>query len=125
MRLAELAGRLEKMLRANLVAPQDDPAIKAAMATVNQEFLTLAAALPSPTEAPVADAAPLDPESLRQVLDELDGLLSQSDAAATELFDKHAAALRASLGVPLDAFARQLSNYDFELALQTLHALRQ
>ncbi|MHB1359058.1 MAG: PAS domain S-box protein [Rhodocyclaceae bacterium] len=124
VRLGELAGRLEKMLRAKLVAPRDDPAIKAAMAAVNQEFLTLAAALPSPTVAPVADAAPLDPETLRQVLDELDSLLSQSDAAAAELFHKHAAALRASLGAPLDVFVRQLSNYDFELALQTLHALR-
>ena len=124
VRLGELAGRLEKMFRAKLVAPRDDPAIKAAMAAVNQEFLTLAAALPSPTVAPVADAAPLDPQTLRQVLDELDRLLSQNDAAAAELFHKHAAALRASLGAPLDVFVRQLSNYDFELALQTLHALR-
>jgi PAS domain S-box-containing protein len=49
VRLEELAGRLENMLRANLIAPRDDPAIKAVMAAVNQEFLTLAAALPSAT----------------------------------------------------------------------------
>jgi HPt (histidine-containing phosphotransfer) domain-containing protein len=123
--LAADAGRLEKMLKANLDAPLDDPEIKAAMAAVSQEMLTLAAALPSPPDTPEADAEPLDPETLSQVLDELDSLLTQSDAAAIELFRKHAASLRASLGAPFDAFARQLGNYDFELALQTLQALRQ
>jgi HPt (histidine-containing phosphotransfer) domain-containing protein len=125
VRLAELAGRLEKMLGANRVAPRDDPAINAAMLAVSQEMLTLAAALPLPPAPPAVDAAPLDPETLRQVLDELDSLLTRGDTAVIDLFQKHAAALRASLGAPLDALARQLDNYDFELALQTLHALRQ
>jgi len=87
----------------------------------------VAAALPPPPVAPPpdADVMPLDPQTLRQVLDELDSLLAQSDAAATRLFEDHAAALRTTLGVPCDELARQIGRFDFDAALVSLRALRQ
>ncbi len=59
------------------------------------------------------------------LLDELDSLLTQSDAAAVGLFKDHAAALRAALGAPCDELARQIGKFDLDAARETLRALRQ
>ncbi|MDO8958126.1 MAG: response regulator, partial [Rhodocyclaceae bacterium] len=127
VRLAEKAARLQQMLKDDPQADPADTSLRAAMDAVSHELLAVAAALPPPPVAASADAevAPLDPQTLRQVLDELDSLLAQSDAAATALFDEHAAALRATLGAPCDEIARQIGRFDFDAALASLRELRQ
>ena len=70
------------------------------------------------------DAAPLDQEALRAVLEQLDALLAQSDTAAMALFDQHAAALRGALGAPGEQLGRAIGRFDFQAARKTLRALR-
>ncbi|MDP2108276.1 MAG: Hpt domain-containing protein, partial [Rhodocyclaceae bacterium] len=126
VRLAEQAARLQQMLKDNPHADPADASLRAAMDAVSHEILAVAAALPPPPVAAPADAdvVPLDPQTLRQVLDELDSLLMQSDTAAVGLFKEHAAALRATLGAPCDELARRIGSFDFDAARETLHGLR-
>ncbi|MDO9602255.1 MAG: response regulator, partial [Rhodocyclaceae bacterium] len=108
VRLAEQAACLQQMLKDNPHADPADASLRAAMDAVSHEIMAVAAALPPPPVAAPADAdvVPFDPQTLRQVLDELDSLLMQSDTAAVGLFKEHAAALRATLGAPCDELAR-------------------
>jgi signal transduction histidine kinase/DNA-binding response OmpR family regulator len=85
----------------------------------------LPAALPPVAIAPsrAADTT-RDPASVRAVLDQLDTLLTQSDTAAITLLQAHAALLRATLGQPGEQLARQIKQFAFEAALETLRSLR-
>jgi hypothetical protein len=61
---------------------------------------------------------------MRTVLAELDALLAHSDSAAVPFFATHAAALRLALGQPSEQLARQIEQFDFEAAGETLRSLR-
>jgi two-component system sensor histidine kinase/response regulator len=120
-RLAEIAGRLEAMLK-----PGRDPTaigeeIRSAMDAASVEFAVLAAAVApaSPVPDPV-DVGPQDPAAVAAVLDRLDALLGQADTAAIALFDEHAALLRAALGPACDLLKRQVDGFEFETARETL-----
>jgi signal transduction histidine kinase len=70
------------------------------------------------------DKAPLAAEALEAVLDRLDTLLAQSDMAAIALFEEHAAALRATLGEPAERLGREIRQFAFEAARETVRSVR-
>lgn len=76
--------------------------------------------------APVAGIATggLDDEAIRNVLSQLDALMEQSNTEAIALFEAHAESLLAALGPRGDSLARQIRQFAFDDARQTLHALR-
>ena len=123
-RLAEIAGKLESVLRASQKAALCSDDIRPEMEAINLELAALASAL---MRAPAVNrqADTPDPETLRRVLDELEALLAQSDTAAIALFDNHAASLQAILGASCDELARQIRQFDFNAARETLRGLRQ
>jgi CheY-like chemotaxis protein/HPt (histidine-containing phosphotransfer) domain-containing protein len=125
-RLAERAQRLQEMLRSSPDASDCPDELRAATEAIRLEFATLAAALPSPPPATASPntAEPLDQATLRQVLDELDALLAQSDTIALQLFEKHAPQLRPCLGARYAELAQQIMGFDFDSAQKTLQTVR-
>ncbi|NTV94058.1 MAG: PAS domain S-box protein [Thiobacillus sp.] len=122
-RLAELARRLEDILRTCEDVSACREAIQAETAAIGGEFARLAAALPGTETA--ATGGRTDTAALGKQLDDLENLLLRCDTAAITLFHDHAAALHDVLGPACDEIARQISQFDFEAAQQTLHARRQ
>ena len=122
-RLAEHAGRLQQMLPVSAEWKILPEVLRLEMDAINLELMAIAAALPPPTHPP-ADAAPLDKEALRAVLDQLDALLAQSDTAAMALFDQHAAGLRTALGTQGEQLGRTIGRFEFEAARNSLRAAR-
>jgi hypothetical protein len=57
------------------------------------------------------------------VLNELDGLLAESDTAAIALFEKHSATLLASTGLACEQLEKQLKAFDFNAARETLRVM--
>ena len=125
-RLAEMAWLLEVSLRGNSIEQLRDKDIHLELDAINRELMALAAALPPSTAArPAADTTPMDPVTLRAVLDELDALLAQSDTAAIAHFQAHADLLQAALGQPCEPLGRQITQFSFDAALATLRTTRQ
>ena len=125
-RIAELAGDIEIVLRANPPASLRGGALRAEMEAIDAALLALAAALPTPAAVPrPADPTPPDAQTLQRILNELDSLLAHGDTAATALFDKHAASLQAALGPGGVEFGRQVRQFDFVAALTTLRSALQ
>ena len=121
-RLAEMARHLEELVRASASAAGSRDEIDSAMEAVRVELTALAAALP-PLAAPT-DFVPTDPETLRKVLDELEALLAQSNAAAITLFEDNPA-LRGALGAEGEKLEHLVKQFDFGTAREALRALRQ
>ena len=134
-RLAGMAAHLEGLLRATPEITFDERAsrpaflpsdeIQLGMEAISLELNLLAAALPlHPTAPPATHSQPLDTKALKAVLDQLDVLLAQSDTAALSLFADHATTLSSAFGPPGEELARQIKQFDFAAAHQTLRALR-
>ena len=122
--LAEKAALLERKLRASQGLRVPDDSIRAAMDAVNGELAALANALATSPSLPGTEVAQANPQLVGRVLDELDALLLQHDTTAVVLVEEHAAALRTALGLPGIELARQVMQFDFDMALQTLRGLR-
>jgi HPt (histidine-containing phosphotransfer) domain-containing protein len=123
--LARLAAVLEQSLREHETQGLPDHELQEAMQGISQELISLAAALSAPvgtTQPP--DAAPMDPEALNALLDNLDRLLSQNDTRAIVLIDQHGAMLRAALGAPGAEMVKLVQSFEFEPAHQLLQSLR-
>jgi signal transduction histidine kinase/CheY-like chemotaxis protein/HPt (histidine-containing phosphotransfer) domain-containing protein len=120
--LANAAKRIEAALRASPDTPIDVDSIRPDMEAISHEFMAIAANLPisEPPLPPAADAQPLSAE----ILDELDARLMQGDFSAGALFQDHAVALHALLGKGCEGLARQIRQFDFKSALETLRKLR-
>jgi len=123
--LAEAARHIEVTLREHPDMPLEPDAIRADMETIDHEIMALAAALPPPAapSPPTTDIPPPDAEALRAILDDLDARLAQGDFTASSLFKDHAAALHAALGKHFDILARQVQQFDFKTARETLRSL--
>jgi len=124
--LAAAALRLENALRAQQVGNPDGLDLDAAIAAVGDELASLAAALPA-LAVPLAGTTTATgalPALLDALFDELDEKLAHHDADAIALFTQHAAALRSGLGTRGDHFARQIEQFEFESARQTLRDAR-
>jgi two-component system sensor histidine kinase/response regulator len=57
-----------------------------------------------------------------RILSQLNALLAQSDTAAIALFDKHAEALRLALGPPCATLERQIRQFEFSAARDTVQS---
>jgi len=98
-----------------------DDAFRADMDAVKLELTQLTAALPlKPIYKPVLAAQPMDPQSQRALLAELDTLLVLGDASVVDLYDQHAAQLGASLGPTSQVLGLQIKQFEFNAAHQTL-----
>jgi len=133
--LAGRAAHLEGLLRATPAITFDERTslraflasdeIQQGMEAISLELNLLAAALPlCPAVPPAPHRQPLDTKALKAVLDQLDVLLAQSNTAALSLFADHATSLSSAFGPPGEELARQIKQFDFAAAHQTLRALR-
>jgi PAS domain S-box-containing protein len=77
-------------------------------------------ALLTPPDAPASAAALPDAGLMRQLLAQLDDLLHHSDAAALQLFQQHSADLARVLGPEHSTLAKQIQQFAFDDACQTL-----
>ncbi len=122
--LALIAARMETALRQKQKAVLLDDAFRADMDAVKLELTQLTAALPlKPIRKPSLAAQPMDPQSLRALLAELDTLLVLGDASVLALFDQHAAQLGAALGPICEVLGLQIKQFEFNAAHQTLQTL--
>ena len=120
--LSAEAAKLETILRKNL--PDADILILPGASAIDQYFNAIILALNYlPAEIlPEGNASSHD--ELITILDELDALLEKGDTTAISLFETQAATLKAALGEPCKLLQRQIQQFDFENAKETLHSLR-
>jgi PAS domain S-box-containing protein len=131
--LAAAATVLESLLRERATGQpgtdQFDPGpLHAASAAVGDALAALAAALPARSAeaaSPLADMPQAaDPERLSARLDELHALLAQSDTEAIAWLAENSAELHRALGASTGKIARQIREFDFDSARQTLQEAR-
>ncbi|MBS1228414.1 MAG: luxQ [Proteobacteria bacterium] len=122
--LAAAAQCLENALRAQQVGSPDSRDLDAAVAAVDDELASLAAALPALAAPSAVTTTAPRPALLDALFDELDDKLAHHDADATALFTQHAATLRNALGARGDHFARQIEQFEFASARQILRDAR-
>ena len=120
--LSAEAAKLETILRKNL--PDADILILPGASAIDQYFNAIILALNYlPAEIlPEGNASSHD--ELITILDELDALLEKGDTTAISLFETQAATLKAALGEPCKLLQRQIQQFDFENAKETLRSLR-
>ncbi|MCG2575818.1 response regulator [Dechloromonas sp. XY25] len=120
--LARLAGELEDSLKQGLAA--NDPAIDAQLARLQSCLPAIVAqAGKLAAEAPAAATRPVD-ELSRHALADLQSLLANDDASAVRCFEEISDRLRQIFDPQLvDQLARQINQYDFDEARETLEQL--
>ncbi|MFW9620566.1 MAG: response regulator [Macromonas sp.] len=115
------AALLEAAIREQ--RPQTDltPLLSACAQVLEPLLAQLGHVLPpeQPTVTPMAPAT-VDRVALQQVLNRLLPLLADDDSACEELWDQHAALLRAGLGPAAATAENALRGFDYETALHTL-----
>jgi len=126
--LAAMAGRLDRMLRASkegdVRGVLNGDKIHPEMEAIRLEFILLAVSLPLPSVAPLSvDITQPDLEALRAVLNEIDALLIKNDTAAIALYEGHAEPLRTAMGASYEKLTRQINQFSFEAARETLQAV--
>jgi PAS domain S-box-containing protein len=124
--LSAMARQLEDMLWASQYETVGGDAIHTEMDAISQELRAIAAVLPTlSVELLVAstNTPPADQKIMREVLIELDILLTQNNTAAIALFETHAGMLSTALGSACNELGRQIKSFEFEKALKTLRNL--
>ena len=120
------AAALESLLRAHPKGNMAADVIDTGMNVVRTEMAALAAALqPWRPSRPTISGSPVDPSTLKAVLDELDRLLGQGDTSAITLFEAHEASLRSVLGSSCDELGQQIRLFGLASAQGALRNLRQ
>ncbi|MDI6746940.1 MAG: ATP-binding protein [Rhodocyclaceae bacterium] len=120
-RLQTAAAALERALRAA------DPAGPAPVLLTDLQMELAAledalARLPETSDASVTGTA--DPERAQAVLQQLQPLLATDDMASNDLFENHRPLILATFGADALPLVRQMANFDYPGALQTLRALQ-
>lgn len=114
------AQQLERVLGGNAADAAEKIRLAAAAGSDLANFVdTLRAILP-PRE--VDAIVQIDWPQLRAVAEALERLLSQDDARALDLFDRHAASLRVGLAKDAAAFERHILRFEFDSARDLLLA---
>ena len=122
--LARHAANLDRVLHTEFEGKLRPDALQPDMEAIRQQFAALAAALPPvPPAGAVSDLPRADVDALGGVLVRLDALLAQSDSAVLVLIDEHAAALRAGFGPLGEKLVRDIRQFAFEAARDTLRAM--
>ena len=116
----EVAGSLEKVIRARSDSSVVEPVMKK-FGSILIDFLDrLNASLPNDSPAPVEAVEPLDVEKAGPIVEEMITHLNNFDSAAGDCLEKNAGVFRALLSESYDAFEKEISNYAFADALLTL-----
>lgn len=120
--LAALAQRVEEAIAQRASPDLVEPLLKPVEAACQALVTALQQALPA-EEVGGADAAPglqIDASAARELVAQLDALLSDDDSDAIEIFKDSAPALQALLGPAYGQMKRSLDSYDFVEALAIL-----
>jgi HPt (histidine-containing phosphotransfer) domain-containing protein len=120
--LARIAGELEESLKQGMAA--NDPAVEGQLARL-QDYLPTVLALAGQlaAETPDSPSQPIDDLS-GQALSDLHRLLDNDDASAVRYFEGISSRLRQVFDPQLvDQLARQINQYDFDDAKETLEQL--
>ncbi len=121
--VADAAGRLEGALRRRDEAAEIERAARetqARLAAVVASILASFAPAKPTTEARVA----VNVRDVKRALDELEAALAMSDIKAREIVEASASTLRIALGNAYDPLRRQVAEYRFPQALETLRRAR-
>lgn len=125
-RLASLAADLERFLRTADKNTVMDTQVEASVEAVNNEFVTIAAALPAlnAVQMAVDDAPMLSAQEIRVLFNELDDLLAKSDAAALKFCDTYGSVLHPVMGSACERMSRAIKAFSFEEARGILQELK-
>ncbi len=119
--LSEQAARVENAIRQGAPAPDVVRMVDDIRALLGPLVQALRAQLPAAAKAPaLQDGGTLDSARFQAVSAQLADLLADSDPVASDVWQEHAALLRAGLGERFRPIARALESYDFEAALAEL-----
>ena len=125
LRLAETAGRLQRVLQANPASAAQTESLRPDLDALKMEFRALAAALQvALVPGSTSGAVSTDPGVMTALLDELDDHLAHASTDAIALFETHLSTLQAALGPACDQLGRQLKRFDFKAARDILKAQR-
>ena len=116
--------RLAAEMDAALKQGRDTEAVKPMAAMIDVEFKRLAAAILSAVPEEAAYVGEIDWAATRRLLAELEPLLAEGDSQASRVFSDHAALLVAALGAGGPTFRKQVENFRYREALDTLEAAR-
>jgi two-component system sensor histidine kinase/response regulator len=118
--LSTSAEQLERALRVGAVDAAERSRLVAAMCADLERFVDALQAVLPPRQPDVT--AQVDWPQLRVVAETLERLLSQDDARAVDLFDRHAATLRVAVGKDAAALERHVRRFEFDSARELLLA---
>ncbi len=124
VQIQALAADLEAAARADVLPEQLQEALEQLAQELEHVIADLTPALASlapPPSVPTL-SADVDPHQAREVLQRLEELLDNSDTAASELIETHRQLLRAVLGNAAIRIEKQIYDYDYVDALETLRA---
>ena len=122
--LQELGGALESALREHASVAHCQTLAEPLIEELQRLRTAIAEILPA--QQTQASVEPIDPErikELRPCLSRLNALLSDFDTDAIELYEAHAADLRAALGQHTAPIEAALTQYDFQAAAALLNAI--
>ena len=122
--LAELAAALETSIAECAEKGLAGMELENQLAAMRLAFNAMREALPARKPATANAPPPVEADSLNKLLDELDSLLNQGHLAAVALTHSHAVAYREALGPGYDEMARQIEEFDFDSAHESLRVLR-
>ena len=121
--VSALARSVEQTLKAGGDPAACAAAIRPQLDELRREFDILSAAMPA-AAGPATACAPADPGRAAALLDRLDALLGQCDAAAVSLLEGNEDAMRAALGPDFADVSREIREFGFDHARQALQNLR-
>jgi PAS domain S-box-containing protein len=122
--LAERAAALETLIAAEPAAEDWARTALGEVGAIEECMHILAMAMTESPADDLADNAAVNGQKLSEWLNELDGLLEQSDTAAIDFLREHAEVLRASLGVKAGQLEKTVKRFDFEAARTLLRTIR-
>ena len=125
--LQHLATDLEQHMKPLVASGQRDHLDSRLLVVLEHELDNAVARIRGTADGalPAAAPKPFTPEQMREVLEQLEFMMSRDDADALDLLHAQGDLLRAALGEHYARLARQLGAYDFDAALATLRAAPQ
>ena len=104
----------------------DAEQLRGAIERLASELTTLLAAWRRvlPAQAEVEEAGAVDWPQVTDVLRRLEPLLAADNTSANDLFEQTGSLLISALGAKARQLGRQIQDFDYADALQTLHSLR-
>lgn len=122
--LAENAGRLEEIIRANDGGALSTDEFQLAMDATNLDLELLADALAPLPEPSIASDGSVAKQTSKAMLDALESFLAHNDTDAVSLYEEHSVALRQYFGPSCDRLAFLIKQFNFEKARESLRELR-